>query len=107
MAIWTDEILNPPLIENTTIVKRYMDGIFKVYGIIPNETYVLHDSLLDEMIYDFDTLESTGEIVLRYYPGMRTVAANYDFTANPRKFYAVLRTDVPSDNICDGISSKL
>ena len=107
MTIWTNEILNPSPIENTTIVKRYMDGIFKVYGVIPNERYILHDSLLDEIIYDSDTLEPTGEIVLRYYPGMRTVAADYNFTANSRKFYAVLRTDVPSDNICDGIDNKL
>ena len=107
MAIWTNEILNPSLIENATIVKRYMDGVFKVYGIIPDEKYVLHDSLLDEIVYDVDTLEPIGEIILRYYPGMRTVAAKYDFTTNLRKFYAVLRTDVSSDSICDGISNKL
>ena len=98
MAI-TYEPVNPTLIANTTMQKRFTDGIHKQYLITPNEGYVLHDQLLDAPIYD-DEGEPTGEIILRYYEGTRTVAASYDFVANPRQFYAVLRSTVPEDNIC-------
>lgn len=102
MAVWTYEDLNPTFIENTTMQKGYMDGVFKIYSITPNEGYVLHDQLLDFVEIDPENGEPVGEVILGYYDGTRTVGANYDFVANPREFYAVLRTTVPEDNICGG-----
>lgn len=100
MPVWTEEILNPSPVENTTITKQYMDGVFKIYSITPNEGYVLHDITLADEVYDPETGEPTGEIIPGYYEGTRTVAASYDFVTNPRQFYAVLRSEVPNDNIC-------
>jgi hypothetical protein len=97
---FTYENVEPTLIENTTMQKRLLDGVHKQYLITANEGYVLHDQLLDHEVLDPDSGEPTGEIILRYYQGTRTVAASYDFVANPREFYAVLRSAVPEDNIC-------
>lgn len=102
MAIWTEEVVTPTPIENATAVKRLSDGVHKTYRITPNEGYVLHDNMLDEEVVDPESGEPTGEVILRYYEGTRSVAASYDFVANPREFYAVLRTTVPEDNICGG-----
>ena len=98
----TYEPVNPTLIENTTMQKRFTDGVHKQYLITPNEGYVLHDNMLDEVVDDPATGLPTGEVILRYYQGTRTVAASYDFATNPREFYAVLRSTVPEDNICGG-----
>lgn len=99
----TYELVNPTLIANTTMQKRFSDGVHKQYLITPNEGYVLHDITLADEVYDPETGEPTGEIIPGYYEGTRTVAASYDFVTNPRQFYAVLRSDVPNDNICGAI----
>lgn len=98
MAVWTEETMNPSPIENTTVVKRFSDGVHKTYRIAPNEGYVLHDNMLDEIIYDPETDDIIGYNP-KYYSGFRSVAASYDFTVNPRDFYAVLSSSVSEDDI--------
>ena len=66
-----------------------INGVHSQYAITPNKGYVLHDKFLDEQVIDEETFETTGEIKLGFYSGTRTVAANYDFAANEREFYAV------------------
>lgn len=95
MATYTYEDVTPSLIENTTMRKLFIDGVHKTYNITPNEGYVLHDNYLDSEALDPDTYEPTGEIILGFYAGMRSVRYDYDFTANPREFYAVLESEVP------------
>ena len=80
--------------------KRLRDGVPTTYAITPVEGYVLHDQLLDFVEIDPENGEPIGEVILGYYEGTRTVSVNYDFVANPREFYAVLRSSVPEDNIC-------
>lgn len=76
------------LIPNITIKKRYIDGVFKVYVIEPNDGYTLHDKNLDVEEMDNSTMLPTGNIILGFYTGVTTVKYDYDFTANPREFYA-------------------
>lgn len=80
MANWTEETMSTPLVPNTTMVKRFLDGVLKVYKITPAEGYVLHDSRSDEEVLDPATGEPTGEIIYRYATGTISVAASYDFT---------------------------
>lgn len=71
----------PTLIPNTSIKARINstnDGI-KTFWISPCEGYLLHDNRLDEEVIDPDTLEPTGEIVLRYSTETKTVKYDYDF----------------------------
>lgn len=103
MAVWTEEIVNPTLIANTTMKKRYMDGVFKTYGITANEGYVLHDKSMDWYEQDPDTMEQV--LYLGYAVGMKTCGANYDFVANPREFYAVPADSVPADQIFGGVNN--
>lgn len=98
MAI-TREDLIPSLIENTSMKKVFRDGIHVQYDITPNEGYVLHDSTYDTPILVEGTGEETGEVVLGYRVSTASVAARYDFEANPRELYAVLASDVPADQI--------
>lgn len=99
MAVITHEDVTPPIVANTIMQKRFIDGVFKVYTIAPIEGYVLHDKAYDTPILDPETLEETGEVILGYRTSMGTCAASYDFVANPREFYAVPETDVPADQI--------
>lgn len=89
--IITYEDVNPALIENTTMKKKLLDGIFKVYTVKANDGYILHDNKCDIPEYDEETWEETGKIILGFRPSTYTAtcAANYDFTANPRGFYAI------------------
>ena len=95
MADVVKENVTPALIENTTMLLGYVNGVARAYEITPNEGYVLHDRLLDEFEqFDEETGEGVGEpIRLGYYSGTRTVGADYDFSANPREFYTVLREE--------------
>ena len=87
---------NTPTIANLTITPIYNSlGNHSQWLITPNEGYVMHDKMLDEEVTDPMTLEPTGEVVLGFYAGSSSVRYDYDFTANPREFYAVLRTEVP------------
>ncbi|MBR3802489.1 MAG: hypothetical protein IKK37_03460 [Clostridia bacterium] len=89
----TYEDVNPTLIENTTMQKKLLDGVFKVYTVKANDGYILHDNNCDMPEYDEETWEETGKIILGFRPSTYTAtcAANYDFVANPRDFYAIPR----------------
>ncbi len=99
MAI-TYEPVNPTLIENTTMQKKLLDGVHRVYTIKANEGYVLHDKSMDWYLDDPET--GVPVLYLGYAVGEKTCAANYDFTANPREFYAVPADSVPADQIFGG-----
>lgn len=101
MAITYEEI-NPSPIENATVRQSYRDGVAGSFYINANEGYVLHDNTLDSPVYDEITGEETGNIILGYSEGTKTCRANYDWDANPREFYAVLRDNVPADQIYSG-----
>ena len=90
--VFTYEDVIPPIVENTIMRKMYMDGVFRVYTIAPAEGYVLHDST-----YDYPDID--GNLVIGYRRSEGTCAANYDFDANPREFYAVPENEVPGDQI--------
>jgi hypothetical protein len=90
----TKEDLIPSLIPNTSMQKIFVDGVHTQYGIKANKGYVLHDKDLDEYRFDFETETLTDEIILGFYDGIRTVRFDYDFTENPREFYATLKTDL-------------
>ena len=96
MAI-TYEPVNPPIIPNTIMQKRYLNDVHKQYLVEPADDYVLHDKALDWTEIDPDTLEEMPK--LGYTRGTCTCAATYDFVANPREFYAVPETDIPADQI--------
>lgn len=104
MATITDELLVPTLIENTTMYKKYIDGIHKGYAITAIDGYVLHDNMGDWTEAD----EITGEEIVKkaYYGGTVTCGANYDFVANPREFYAVLESTVPENQIFGGVNNN-
>lgn len=95
MADVVKENVTPTLIENTTMLLGCVNGVARAYEITPNEGHVLHDRLLDEFEqFDEETGEGLGApIRLGYYSGTRTVGADYDFVANPREFFAVLRSE--------------
>lgn len=94
------EDVNPSLIENTTMKRVLQDGVNRGYRISPVSGYVLHDKNADWTDVNPDTMEET--YMLGYKRGTVTCGATYDFTANPREFYAVLETDVPADQIFGG-----
>jgi hypothetical protein len=100
MAVVTREPVTPSPIENATVVKLFSDGVHRRYEITPNDGYALHDQVRDWTETDPETLE---EIVVRgYTTGTASCAASYDFTANPREFYAVPADSVPADQIFGG-----
>lgn len=101
MAIVTREAVNPPIIENTSMSKVFVDGVHKQYEISPVEGYVLHDSRSDSLEFDDEGMP-TGNTVLGYCAGPISVAASYDFTENPLALYSVLRSTVPENNIFGG-----
>lgn len=97
-TIVTYEDVIPPIIENTVMRKRFLDGVFLVYTIAPAEGYVLHDNT-----YDYEDLD--GNLVICYRRSEGTCAANYDFEVNSRGFYAVLASEVPADQIFENPGS--
>lgn len=101
MPIIYEEVIPTP-IENVTVKKALNNGVHNAYTLKANEGYVLHDNTLDTPVYDEYTGEETGNIILGYSEGTKTCRANYDWDTNPREFYAVLRTDVPADQIYSG-----
>lgn len=96
--------LIPTLIENTTMVKRVNDetGALMSYRITPLEGYVLHGNSLDEVVYNEETGEETGEVIVGYTRGSITVGYNYNFEINPFNIYAILESEVPVDRIFGG-----
>lgn len=97
----TYEEVTPTPIENATVKKLLLDGVHKTYNISPNEGYVLHDKNYDLPVLDEEGGE-TGEFILGYRTNTASCPATYDFTENPREFYAVLASTVPADQIFGG-----
>ena len=95
MDIVYESVSSP--IANTTLVKGIFNGVHKIYRISPIDGFVLHDSVRDwtELVPD------TGERVKKhgFTTGTPSCRGDYDFTANPREFYAVPRADVPDGQI--------
>ena len=94
-----EEIVNPTLIENTTMTILYLDNVAKAYKIKANDGYVLHDNVLDAYEYDEFTGDPIGQPVLGYSEGTKSCGINYDWDENSREFYAVLRSSVPENQI--------
>lgn len=96
------EDITPTPVENASVKKAILNGVPSSYRIKANDGYVLHDNTLDSPVYDEITGEETGEIILGYSEGTKTCGINYDWNANPREFYAVLRDTVPENQIFSG-----
>ena len=77
------------LIPNTLMEILLIDGIETAYYIRPIEGYKLHAKELDEMEFDEEMMMETGEIILGFTNGIKTCSVDYDFSVNPREFYAV------------------
>lgn len=103
MAVVTYEDVIPSLIANTTMRKLLSDGVHRVYYITPVDGYVLHDNAVDWTDIDPETGEEIT--ITSYYTGTCSCGANYDFTANPREFYAVPADSVPADQIFGGVNN--
>ena len=92
--MWNYPIVNPSLIENTTMQKGIDEnGVHRNYLFTPIPGYVIHDNESDYM--GLDPVTGEDVLVLGYTRGTVTCGANYNFTANPREFYAVPESDVP------------
>lgn len=97
----THEPVEPTLIEHTTMSLSFRDGTPSTYSITPVSGYVIHDKASDWEDVDPDTGEVI-ELHRGYCRGTVSCGANYDFTANPREFYAVPADSVPADHIFGG-----
>lgn len=93
MAIKFEE-MTPSPIENATVKKAILNGVFSSYRISANEGYKLHDKILDDVKFDENGNE-TDKIILGYSEGTKSCGANYNWNENPREFYAVQKK---SDN---------
>ena len=101
-----EEVVNPTLIENTSMKILYLNNVVKAYKITANNGYVLHDNVLDAYEYDEFTGEPIGQPVLGYSEGTKSCGINYDWDENSRAFYAVLRSSVPENQIFSGTTKK-
>lgn len=86
-------------LENTIFEAREMDGKITSYIIRPREGYKLHEITLDEMVFDEETMQETGEKKLGFTKAYVTAGANYDFEKNPREIYAVVDDSGRSDSL--------
>lgn len=122
MPIITTEPMETTLIPNTTMNKKYVDGIFKVYEIIPNSGYVLHDRQNDIFDNYDDDGNGIGEpAVMLFGLGGCTVRYDYDFTTitagtitdidgneiavnkvGPYELFAIPQSLIPADQIYGG-----
>lgn len=83
-----------PHIENCTITEFYVSGVLRAYKIKANDGYVLHDGVLDIVETDPWTNEEVSRIPC-FTEATCSCPASYDWDANPREFYAILKTEVP------------
>ena len=77
------------LIPNTICEAREVNGKVSDYLIRPSEGYKLHEITLDEPVFDEETGEETNKVKCGYTTGFTTVGANYDWSKNERKIYAI------------------
>ena len=113
---WTYEDVIPSLIPNTTMQKKFLDGVHKVYVIAPCEGYVLHDAENDARI---DEGTEDEIFITRYVSGMTTCGASYDFTPavftdehgvehtayGSRAFFARLASEVDASQIFGNVDN--
>ena len=91
-----------PIIPNTTMKAYYnSNNVLKRFYIYPVEGYALHDNAYDEPIRDEEGNE-TGEILQRFTTAYTTVAASYDFVANPDNIFAVPLSELDENQLCGG-----
>ena len=77
-----------PMIENAVVVTRYnSSNQVSSYRITPNEGFVLHTKNYDFEVFDEETLESTGEILLGFTSTYISLGANYNFSDVVPGFY--------------------
>lgn len=86
------EVMTTSLIPNTVMWEGKDGDVLKRYRIQAADGYVLHDK-------NRDYTDENGVLKLGYTTALASMAPNYDFTANPREFYAVPVGDVPADQI--------
>lgn len=92
-----------PIYENTIQKAYYNDeNVLRYYDIAPVEGYVIHDKEYDAPVFDESIMDYTDEVIPGYTGGSISVGYNYDFEANPREIYAVLRGTVPENQIFGG-----
>lgn len=117
MAVYTYEDVIPTLIPNTTMQRRFIDGVHKQYVIAPVDGYVLHTKTADYEELDTETGMPTGRTIFCYASGSASCGANYDFTplqvtdengvtftayGAQREFFARPASEVPADQIYGG-----
>jgi hypothetical protein len=105
MAEYSYVEVNPSIIANTIMLKRLVDGVEKNYLIEPCDGYVLHDANYDTYLEYDEEYNPIGDPILGYRTTRASVTINYDFTANPRQFYAVPESEVPADQIFGGTTN--
>lgn len=76
------------LIDNIICEAKEIDGVIVYYKVRPAEGYKLHEKGLDMPAYDEEGKE-TGKIQCGYTTVFTTVGANYDWSKNERKIYAI------------------
>lgn len=96
-------------IPNTTMKELLKDGELYKYRIFPVEGYILHDKENDTVLEGVEIMnKETGEIeivnktILGFVSGSTSCGLNYDFVANHREFYTILREDAPADAVIFG-----
>lgn len=102
MPTITYETVTPSPVENAVVKKGLVDGVHKQYEVQAISGYVLHDRELD---FSPGIDDTTGEMlpdIEGFTPGLVSCRYDYDFTANPREFYAVPANSVPADQIFGG-----
>ena len=99
--MWTYLKMEQTLIPNTVMQIGLKDGVHEIYRITPVDGCVLHDNTYDRPILDPDTMEENGKVIVGYRTTTASCAASYDFTVNPRGFYAVPADQVPG-SVYDG-----
>lgn len=104
MAFTYETVTAVPM-ANVTVQKRLRDGVDFQYLISANKGYVLHDNAYDDHPLDESTGMPSSKLAPGYTGATVTVGANYDFAANSRELYAVLRTSVPKDRVFGGVKN--
>ena len=70
-----------PMIENTTITPVYnSDNELRGYEVSPDNGYVIHTTNYDTPVYDEETFEETGEILLGFTSTYILLGYNYNFS---------------------------
>ena len=108
MSITYSNYVNSP-VPNTTMQEILRDGKLYKYELVPLPEYLLHDKASDVYLEDVEIcneethkIEIVNKTILGFKSGSTSCMANYDFVANPREFYTILREDAPEDAVIFG-----